>query len=68
MVLMTIGIKHNRIVSDTFVNTASNTSGRFLFLTEPGGSGSVGPPPGAAWDVDMERSGSGGGSDNWDTG
>ena len=53
-----------RLGSETY---RSNT-GRFLSLSEPGGSGGVGPPPGAAWDVDMERSGSGGGSDNWDTG
>ena len=35
--------------------------------SEPGGSGSGGPPPGAAWDVDMDRSDSGGGSNNWDS-
>ena len=59
---------YERVVSPGIDLSGLTLHGAMPGTSEPGGSGTGGPPPGAAWDVDMDRSGSGGGSDNWDTG
>ena len=56
---------YERVVSPGIDLSGLTLHGAMPGTSEPGGSGTGGPPPGAAWDVDMDRSGS---SDNWDAG